>query len=107
MSSAVRNERAPIRFGGIMAKVFVTDSSYDADIKVSKASSEYDADLKVFVVGSEYEATSDGLWCYVDSSGQATSKITWVESGGDLKVFFVDSSGQAGWNGGNAWQMRL
>lgn len=74
------------RFGGkqLWGKIFVVDSSWQADAKIIQVSSAWQSDLKVQQVANSWEASSCGKWYFVTNSWEA-----------DLKVYFVDSSWQA------------
>ena len=58
------------------------------------------ADLLVCKVDSRGQARNDdGVWCFVDSRGEASSLIYFMDSrgGADLLICYVDSRGMSGW----------
>ena len=79
-----------------MAKVFITDYDYKADLLFHKE--EYD-----------YNAKGDERWYFVDNDYQATIKIFFVDYDyqADLKIFPVEYDYQAKWNTQHPLQNRL
>jgi len=91
-----------------MAIVAVVGSSGLADVRVRVVESQGLADLLVCPVSSQGSARgNDGLWCFVDSVGLASSRVYYTSSGSDLTICFVDSQGLSGWRRSHALQGRL
>lgn len=82
-----------------MALVKVVESIGSADVVACEVPSEHTADLLVYVVESKAAAIGDALWCYVESTSEATSKVCFIDSPGNahLRVHFVQSRMAAGW----------
>jgi len=81
-------------------KIYSTNNSYQADLKVFVVKQDYQADLRVFNVKQSYKAMgNDGLWFFVSQKYQAEKKVIFVdyEYQADLKVFFVEYQHQSGW----------
>jgi len=79
-----------------MAKIYVTDKEYKADLKVCEVR-DYKADMKYWVTDKEYKAKGDAKWCYVKQEYKADKKICWVkqEYKADLKVCEVSQEYKA------------
>lgn len=82
-----------------MAKIFVTDNEYAADIKVFKTEFQTEAHLWYSTVHYENDANISECWLFVDAPDKATTKIFWVdkEEQADLIVFEVPFGTQY-WN---------
>jgi hypothetical protein len=71
-----------------------------ADFRVFEVGSQGLADLLVWQTEDEGLARrDDGVWCFVNSGGLATSRVWFVDSRGvsDLVICFVGSRGLSGW----------
>ena len=71
-----------------------------ADFRVFEVGSQGLADLLVWQAEDQGLARrDDGVWCFVSSSGLATSRVWFVDSRGvsDLVICFVGSRGLSGW----------
>lgn len=63
-------------------KVYVVDSSYDAQALIYKVDSEYDADVLLYKIESEYDSDkASELWYYTDDPYDEKA----------LKIYHVDS----------------
>ena len=56
-----------------MAKIFVVDKDFKADVKVFAVDKEFKADLLYAEVDKDFKAKGDTLWFYVDKEFKATS----------------------------------
>lgn len=79
-----------------MAKIYITNKEYKADIKVCEVS-EYKSEMKFWITDKEHEAkSSDCKWFYVDKEHKADKKICYVkEYKADLKIFEVKKENKA------------
>jgi len=85
-------------------KIYSSNKSYQADLKVFVVQHEYQADLKVFKVNQSYQAEGNsGLWHFVTQEYLSNKKIFFVdyEYQADLKIFFVNYNYQSGWRNSN------
>lgn len=76
-----------------------------ADIRVFDAGSQGLADLLVWRCDDQGLARgNDGAWCFVNSSGLATTRVWFVDSRGsaDLVICYVSSRGLCGWRRSHA-----
>lgn len=83
-----------------MALIYKADSIGSADATVFEVGSQGLADLLVWRTEDQGLARGDdGVWCFVNSSGLASSRIWFADSGGlaDLAICFVSSRGLCGW----------
>jgi hypothetical protein len=93
-----------------MALIYRSPSNGVADIAVFQAGAQGLADLLVWVTPDQGLARGeDGVWCFVDSSGLATTRIWLTDQRGaaDLAVFYVASRGLSGWRTSHALAGRL
>ena len=76
-------------------KVFVVNSSSDADLVVYKTTYKSDAD------------GNSGVWFFTDYSSDAKKKIFFVDysSDADLKVYFTTYKSDAGWKNSSKKQL--
>ncbi|MBI3897225.1 MAG: hypothetical protein HY308_02895 [Gammaproteobacteria bacterium] len=81
-----------------MARVYRTFDYGEARVRVALVDDPGAADLLVHRVGTWGTAHGDALWYLTGNKQDAT---VWVYFGSigasDVKVYFVDSYGQAGW----------
>jgi len=85
-------------------KIYSSNKSYQADLRVFVVKHEYQADLKVFKVNQPYQAEGNsGLWHFVGQEYLSNKKIFFVdyEYQADLKVFFVNYKYLSGWRNSN------
>jgi len=92
-----------------MAKIYVVNDKYDADVIAYQVRSPWDADISVYEVDSEWDANEDFLWFFVNSSYDASIKLYWADDSWDatLKVCFVSDKWDAKWQTSNQWRGRL
>jgi hypothetical protein len=72
-------------------KVFLTESSYDAEILIYRVDSEYDADILIYRLESEYDAGKGPEFWYFTSDpyDEKAKKIHYVDNEyGNLKIDF-------------------
>jgi hypothetical protein len=82
-----------------MPKLFKTDISSEADLKVFVTDIRSEADLIVYETTSQWEATESPIWCYTDIQSEA-DKIVHLTSSqweADLVIFKTDVQSDAGW----------
>jgi hypothetical protein len=75
-------------------KVFLTESSYDAEILIYRVDSEYDADILIYRLESEYDANKGPEFWYFTSDPYDTKakKIYYVDSAyGNLKIELISN----------------
>ena len=79
-----------------MAKIFITEEEYKADIKVSKVA-VYKAKMKYWVTDKEHKSKkNDAKWFFVDRENKADKVLCWVrEHKADLKVAEVSQEYKA------------
>ena len=88
-----------VQGAGRMAIVFKTDSMGEAQLLVALVG-RGSADLLVHRVNSRGFAHGDGLWFFSPDRGTADTLIFITSPGmAQLKVCFVDTQGEAGWQG--------
>jgi hypothetical protein len=83
-----------------MALIYSVGWTGVADFRAFEAGSQGLADLLVWRTEDQGLARrDDGAWCFVSSSGLATSRVWFVDSRGvaDLVICFVGSRGLSGW----------
>jgi hypothetical protein len=82
-----------------VAKIFVVERDYQADIKAVKVDRAEEADILVFVEKNGARALGDTRWFYVGGIFSCTAKVFWADRDypGALKVFFVDEESEAKW----------
>ena len=92
-----------------MAKVYVVNQPWEADVKLFRVREEYLADLRVYITDEAWRAENDQIWFYVEQPWEASVSVFWVENEweADIKVYFEEYEYQAGWNTSNPWQNRL
>jgi len=93
-----------------MALIYLSEWAGTSDIRVHETTSQGLADLLVWHTNDQGLARSDeGVWCFVESSGLASSRVFFVSSGGsaDLTICLAPSRGLAGWRSSHALQGRL
>ncbi len=81
-------------------KVFSTDHTNLADVKVYVVKHENLADLKVYKVKhSNLTGKNNGIWFFTEHSNLADKKIYFVDHSNlaDIKIYFVDHKNLAGW----------
>ncbi|MCY1662319.1 DUF6150 family protein [Chryseobacterium sp. SL1] len=90
-----------------MARIYQTASMGEAHIRVAIVS-RGDADLLVHRVSSWGLANGDAYWFITRNKQEATCWIYAVSPGmADLKICFVDSLGEAGWQKESRYKGRL
>ena len=81
-----------------MARVFVTDTLGEAEVRVAVVEEQGFADLLVHRVGTRGQARGDERWYLTDSRGDATCRVFLCSPGmSELIVCMVDTYGAAGW----------
>lgn len=81
-----------------MARVYQASSMGEAQIRVALVSERGSADLLVYRVASWGLARGDALWFITKDKQDATAWLFFTSIGmADVKVCFVDSYGEAGW----------
>ncbi|MDN2672254.1 MULTISPECIES: DUF6150 family protein [unclassified Janthinobacterium] len=80
-----------------MARIFQAQSMGEADVRVALVE-RGSADLLVHRVASWGLAHGDALWYITRDRQSATASVFFVSQGmAQLKICFVDSHGEAGW----------
>ncbi len=83
-----------------MAKMYLVQRPYEADVIAAKVADPATADLRVYVGKAGALALGDTHWFIVSNIFYASSKLLWVEPGdrsATLKVCIVDTPEEAGW----------
>lgn len=90
-----------------MARIYQTTSMGEAHVRVAFVS-RGDADLLVHRVSSWGSAKGDALWFITRDRQEATCWIYAVPPGmAEVKICFVDSQGEAGWQKESRYKGRL
>lgn len=91
-----------------MARIYQTTSMGEAHIRVALVTDRGQADLLVHRVSSWGLATSDARWFITHNRHDATSWIYFTSIGmAQIKICFVDSPGEAGWQKENSYRGKL
>ncbi len=82
-----------------MPKLFKTDISSAADLKVFVTDIRSEADLIVYETTSQWEATESQVWCYTDIQSEADKTVyfTAAQWEADLIIYKTDIQSDAGW----------
>ena len=82
-----------------MPRLFRTDVSSLADLKVYVTDVRTDAHLIVHETTDAWAATDAPIWCYTDIQSEADKSIYFVDSrfDADLVIFRTDIRSDAGW----------
>jgi hypothetical protein len=82
-----------------MARIYLVDKDYKADVKVFEVNHKDEADLLYCLVDKDTKAQGDALWYYVDKDYDATCKVFCVDHdyNADLKIFRVNNYNEAKW----------
>ena len=82
-----------------MPRLFRTDVSSVADLKVYVTDVRTDAHLIVYETTDAWAATEAPIWCYTDIQSEADKSIYFVDSrfDADLVIFRTDIQSDAGW----------
>lgn len=91
-----------------MARVYQTSSMGEAQIRVALVSERGSADLLVHRVGSWSLAHGDARWFITRDKQDATAWVFFTSPGmANVKVCFVDSYGEAGWQNEHRFRGRF
>jgi hypothetical protein len=91
-----------------MARVYQTSSMGEAQIRVALVNERGRADLLVHKVGSWGLARGDALWFITKDKQDATVWLFFTSPGmAEVRVCFVDSYGEAGWQKTHRYQGRF
>lgn len=83
-----------------MAKIYLVQKPYEADVIAAKVADPEAADLKAFIGKAGALAMGDAHWFVVSNIFYASCKLMWVEPDDPaamLKVFVVDAPEKGGW----------
>jgi hypothetical protein len=81
-----------------MARIYVTNTMGEAQVRVAVVARQGDADLCVFRVKSWGLATGDARW-FITTDRQAANKHIFIapERFSEVKICFVQDQSEAGW----------
>jgi hypothetical protein len=92
----------------IMARIYQTTVMGEAGIRIAIVGSRGEADLLVHRVGSWGLAHGDARWYITRDKQDATALVFFTSIGfSQLKVCFVDTLGEAGWQRPSRFRGRL
>ncbi|WNL44447.1 DUF6150 family protein [Dyella sp. BiH032] len=81
-----------------MARIYVTDTMGEAQVRVAIIDTRGDADLWVCRVDTRGLASGDERWFFTQDQGEATKRVFFTSRGfAQVKVCFVPTLGEAGW----------
>jgi hypothetical protein len=81
-----------------MARIFVTDTMGEAEVRVALVDTRGDADLWVCRVSSWGLAAGDERWFITPDRQSATKRVFFTSRGmSQIAVCFVSTLGEAGW----------
>lgn len=81
-----------------MARIYHSSQMGDADVRVALVDEPGTADLRVHRVSSQGAASGDALWYITRDRDQSSARIFICSEGlAQIKVFFVSSIAEAGW----------
>ncbi|MDQ0639312.1 hypothetical protein QF042_002877 [Pedobacter sp. W3I1] len=91
-----------------MARIYQTTSMGEAHIRIALVTDRSQADLLVHRVSSLGLASGDALWFTTSNKQDATCWVFFTSIGmAQIKVCFVDSLGEAGWQKENIYRGKL
>ncbi len=91
-----------------MARIFQTSSMAQADLLLNIVPARDMADLLVHRVSSMGLAQGDALWFITRNRQEATVSVHFTSRNlAQVTIFFVDSSGEAGWQKASLHRGRL
>jgi hypothetical protein len=91
-----------------MARIYQSLTAGDAQFKVALVHERSQADLLVYRVAARGLANGDSFWYITLEKQDATSWIYFTSMGmAEIKVFFVDTRGEAGWQTNHRLKSRL
>jgi hypothetical protein len=83
---------------GLAATVYQVSNAADADVVVSMVDSAEKADLLVVRVSSPGLAWGDAAWYITQNPDEASVRVYFgAADAGQVKIFFVNQTGAAGW----------
>lgn len=91
-----------------MARVYQAASMGEAHIRVAVVADRGEADLWVHRVNSWGQASGDALWLITRDQQEATVWVFFTSLGmAEVKIFFVDNYGEAGWKKQSRYEGRF
>lgn len=91
-----------------MARVYQTSTMGEAHIRVAVVMARGEADLLVHRVSSWGAATGDAYWFITRDQQEASVWIFFTSIGmAEVKIFFVDNYGEAGWQTSSRYKGRF